>query len=389
MHAHTQNLLALSNSKYIPVRLSLFLFIVTTNLQSISINDNPQNCQMTVSCHFALGSRATGCNVNIESMTSNASSIERLVISRHGEAAQIASRVLTGVEYLSLAGDMYEAEGYGIRDDQRLDSLEVSTEFELTGNIAMDRCTSNGFNSTILYQLYFSFSDDGTPSEDSLFLKIGVPIIATVIAGMILLILLMLVVVLIVRKKRNGKEKIVSKKSSLDNSNKKELISNIEKREGSDEREGESDSPQPQYVEVLPEDSESLNGSASSSPRPHPHRKEKEVKKREQDDDENDDAYENVEDYLTPVPLHSTNKKREESNSTVKGNGKEEEEDQNMYVNVGASNGKRRGNVSQLKPVTQNIQRESVPDSSSRDDEEEYMEMIANPSRETNDSLYQ
>lgn len=241
--------------------------------------------------------------------------------------------------------------------------------------------------------MYFSFLDDGTPSdEDNLFLEVGVPIIVSVIVGMILLIILMLVVILIARKKRGRKEKSPSKKLSLDNSNKKELISNIEKREGSDEREGESNSPQPQYTEVLPEDSESPTGPVSSSP--NPHRKKEEEKKRRQDDDDDendDDAYENVEDYLTPVPLHSTNEKREESNGIVKGTGKEEEEeDRNMYVNVGASNGKRRGNVSQLKPVAQNIQRESVEDSSSRDDEEEYMEMIANPSHKTNDdNLYQ
>ncbi|XP_019853660.1 PREDICTED: uncharacterized protein LOC109582985 [Amphimedon queenslandica] len=345
---------------------------MTTNLQSISINDNPQNCQMTISCHFALSSSATVCNVNIENMASNTSDIEGFLISRDGEEEQIASRVLSGMEYFSLARDeLYEAEGYGMRNEVRLDSLETSTEFELTGNIVMDRCR-----------------DDGTPSdEDNLFLKVGVPIIVIVIVGMILLIIVMLVVILIARKKRVGKEKCPSKKLSLDNSNKKELILNIEKREGSDEREGESNSPQPQYVEVLPKDSESPTGAVSPSPTPNPHRKEEKDKKRKEDDENDDDAYENVEDYLTPVPLHSTNEKREESNGIVKGNGKKEEEgDQNMYVNVGASNGKRRGNV---KPVAQNIQRAPAEDSSSRDDEEEYMEMIANPSHETNESLYQ
>ena len=124
------------------ISLSHFLFIVTTNLQSISINDNPENCQMTVSCHFAVSSRATGCTVNIDSMASNTSGIERFLISRGGEEAQVASRILSGMEYLSLARDeLYEAEGYGMRNGVRLDSLETSTEFELTGNIAMDRCT--------------------------------------------------------------------------------------------------------------------------------------------------------------------------------------------------------------------------------------------------------
>ena len=121
---------------------SSLLFLVTTNVQSVSIYDNPESCRLTVSCHFARQSKANGCRVNLDSPTSNNTVPVTILISRNDNRELVASSSLSGLQYMSLERDEdYTAECYGVRNGMRLDQLEASSEFELTGNIATERCS--------------------------------------------------------------------------------------------------------------------------------------------------------------------------------------------------------------------------------------------------------
>ena len=115
---------------------------MTTNVQSVSIYDNPESCRLTVSCHFARQSKANGCRVNLDSLTSNNTVPVSILISRNDNRELVASSSLSGLQYMSLERDeVYTAECYGVRNGMRLDQLEASNEFELTGNIATERCS--------------------------------------------------------------------------------------------------------------------------------------------------------------------------------------------------------------------------------------------------------
>lgn len=113
---------------------------MTTNVQTVSIYDDPESCRLTVSCHFARQSKANGCRVNLDSLTSN--NTVPVTISRDDNRELVASSSLSGLQYMSLERDeVYTAECYGVRNGMRLDQLEASNEFELTGNIATERCS--------------------------------------------------------------------------------------------------------------------------------------------------------------------------------------------------------------------------------------------------------
>lgn len=163
-----------------------------------------------------------------------------------------------------------------------------------------------------------------------------------------LILILVAVTVLIVKQKRKGKRNI-NITDNVQNGKKTEFTSDAKKID----REGESNSPQPEYIEVLP-DKDSNTPTAQSSPSPSPSppppvhgRKEAGKEEESENSSDNDDAYENVDDYLSASKYQRKNNKNKEKEENKKGEG---ETQNNMYVNVGASNIKQKHNNKQATP---------------------------------------
>lgn len=115
---------------------------MTTNIQSISINDDPDDCRLTVYCEFALQSQANGCTVLIGELDVNNTNITSTeVLIQRMRRSLVSSIDITGDQYQSLTRDeVYTVEGYGTIDGQRIDTIESDSVIELTGQVAVNRC---------------------------------------------------------------------------------------------------------------------------------------------------------------------------------------------------------------------------------------------------------
>ena len=116
---------------------------MTTNIQSVTISDNTEDCSLTVTCQFASGSTANECHVIFRNnvTTNNTEILTKLSIVRIGQSL-VSTANITGTQYELFKREfIYTAEAFGTVNGTRTDELITVRKFQLTNSSNM--CQTN------------------------------------------------------------------------------------------------------------------------------------------------------------------------------------------------------------------------------------------------------